>query len=144
MLGALCRECWSFGRVRNRERSASALNGRHRRNATTHTTRLHQSIRAPVPSNFTVLASHVGVSINVAKKNKRLLYEITQYYKLSASSLVGFSQPKLVSQQCFSLKKTSTNQPKPAPAPTSKQAQHCRSDFRATPATAQAKQKGKN
>jgi len=40
----------------------------------------------------------------------------------SACSLVGFSQPKSASQQCFPLKKTSTSQPKPAPAPTSEQA----------------------
>jgi len=42
----------------------------------------------------------------------------------SARSLVGFSQSKPASQQCFSLKKTSTSQPKSASAPTSEQAQY--------------------
>ena len=47
----------------------------------------------------------------------------------SACSFIGFSQPKPASQQYFSLKKTSTNQPKPASAPTSEQAQKCEMQF---------------
>ena len=42
--------------------------------------------------------------------------------RLTACSLVGFSQPKPASQQYFPLKKTSTSQPNPAPTPTSEHA----------------------
>ena len=42
--------------------------------------------------------------------------------KQSSCSLVGFSEAYSISQQCFSLKKTSISQSKPAPAPTSEHA----------------------
>ena len=42
--------------------------------------------------------------------------------KQSSCSLVGFSEAYSISQQCFSLKKTSIRQSKPAPAPTSEHA----------------------
>jgi hypothetical protein len=62
----------SFGRVRNPERSASALNGQHRRNATTHATPLHQSVGAQVPSNLTVLEGHIGVQCCEEKQTPTL------------------------------------------------------------------------
>jgi len=54
-----------------------------------------------------------------------MTYLPSNWHRLSfadlAFSFVGFSQPKPANQQCFSLKKISTNQSKPAPTPTSEQ-----------------------
>ena len=86
-------------------------------NSTTDFTRLPHL--AAFPCDHTVVISLHGKYFY--KTQKIVSYDWQLWLECQPCSLVGFSQAYSTSQQCFSLKKTSTSQPKPAPTPTSEQ-----------------------
>ena len=65
----------SFGRVRNRERSASAFNGHHRHTLIVSTNQYQSALQShPIELDSVTKSHHIRVQqLNVAKKNKRLL-----------------------------------------------------------------------